>query len=288
MPGFLNYVNIVHGSDTPTVERKASMKQTDALLSSSGTGATGEQAHISLRNVTKHYDRLRALDNVSLDVQAGQVVAVIGPSGSGKSTLCRCINGLESIDSGSIEISGTPLPVEGPALAQLRTKVGMVFQAFNLFPHMTVLENITLAPMGVLGISKAESRQRAESLLERVGIQEKAGTYPADLSGGQQQRVAIARALAMEPEALLFDEPTSALDVEAIKEVLDVMANLAHAGMTMVVVTHEMGFANSAADRVVFMEGGRVVEESSPRDFFAHPQTDRGRKFMETVLAHRL
>jgi glutamate transport system ATP-binding protein len=263
------------------------VNESEVLVPTSGTGAGG-RPHIVLRNVTKHYDRLQALDDVSLKIEAGNVVAVVGPSGSGKSTLCRCINGLERIDSGSIEVSGTPLPDEGMELAQLRTRVGMVFQSFNLFPHMTVLENLTLAPVGVLGISKTEARQRAESLLERVGIQEKAKSYPADLSGGQQQRVAIARALAMEPEALLFDEPTSALDVEAIKEVLDVMADLAHAGMTMVVVTHEMGFANSAADRVVFMEGGRIVEESSPRNFFSHPETDRGRKFMETVLAHRL
>lgn len=245
-------------------------------------------AAVQLRDVSKRYGQFLALDNITLDVEAGKVVAVIGPSGSGKSTLCRCINGLEKIDSGSIELLGETLPKEGKALARMRTRVGMVFQSFNLFPHMSVLDNITLAPVGVLGVDGAVARDRAHSLLERVGIADKATSFPADLSGGQQQRVAIARALAMDPEILLFDEPTSALDVEAIKEVLDVMAELAHSGMTMLVVTHEMGFANSVADEIVFMERGSVIEQSSPKEFFAAPRTERGRLFMESVLAHRL
>lgn len=243
---------------------------------------------ILMRHVTKRYGDFVALNDVSLEVEAGKVVTVIGPSGSGKSTLCRCLNGLEQIDDGEIELFGQPLPEEGAELAKLRTQVGMVFQSFNLFPHMTALQNITLAPVGVLGISKDQAREKAEALLERVGIADKAKKFPAELSGGQQQRVAIARALAMEPKILLFDEPTSALDVQAIKEVLDVMADLANAGMTMVVVTHELGFAKSVADRVVFMEQGRIIEESSPKEFFAEPRTERARSFMETVLAHRL
>lgn len=251
-------------------------------------GPSGQRPYVSIRNVTKHYGDLVAINNVSLDIEEGQVVAIIGPSGSGKSTLCRCINGLEAIDDGDIEIAGLPLPKEGSDLARMRTKVGMVFQAFNLFPHMTVLQNIVLAPTQVAGLSKVEAKLRAEELLERVGIPEKAHKYPAELSGGQQQRVAIARALAMRPKVMLFDEPTSALDVEAIKEVLDVMADLARAGMTMVVVTHEMGFANSAADKVVLMEDGEIVEESTPKEFFAEPGTARGRAFMSKVLAHRL
>jgi glutamate transport system ATP-binding protein len=236
--------------------------------------------------INKHFGELHVLRDVSLNVDRGEVVVVIGPSGSGKSTLCRCINRLEPITSGKITIDGVALPEEGKALARLRADVGMVFQSFNLFAHKTILQNVTLGPIKVRKLSKDEARERGMKLLTRVGIAEKADNYPAELSGGQQQRAAIARALAMEPKLMLFDEPTSALDPEMIKEVLDVMVELAREGTTMVVVTHEMGFARSAAQRVAFMDGGRIVEIASPQQFFSHPETDRAKDFLSKILAH--
>jgi glutamate transport system ATP-binding protein len=223
---------------------------------------------------------------VDLAVEQGETVVVIGPSGSGKSTLIRCINRLERIDGGLIRVDGQPLPDEGKDLARLRADIGMVFQSFNLFAHMTVLQNVALGPTKVRGLSKDEARSRAMELLERVGIADKADRYPAEISGGQQQRAAIARALAMEPKVMLFDEPTSALDPEMIKEVLDVMIELASEGTTMIVVTHEMGFARSAARRVAFMDGGRIVEAAPPDQFFAEPETERARDFLSKILAH--
>ncbi len=239
-----------------------------------------------LDKVNKWFDQLHVLRDIDLSVGAGEVVVVIGPSGSGKSTLCRCINRLETIDSGSICIDGVPLPEEGRELARLRAQVGMVFQAFNLFAHKTVLQNVTLGPVKVLRRPKSVARERAMDLLERVGIADKADRYPAELSGGQQQRAAIARALAMEPKLMLFDEPTSALDPEMIAEVLDVMVGLARDGTTMIVVTHEMGFARSAAQRVAFMDQGRIVEVAAPEQFFSDPETERARDFLSKILAH--
>ncbi|UQX89050.1 amino acid ABC transporter ATP-binding protein [Jatrophihabitans telluris] len=241
---------------------------------------------VRLTDVSKHYGQFEALRQINLDIARGEVVVVVGASGSGKSTLCRCINRLESISSGTITVDGTPLPEEGRALAQLRSDVGMVFQSFNLFGHKTVLDNVTLGPTKVRGLGKAEAQTQARALLARVGVAEKENSYPAELSGGQQQRVAIARALAMKPKLMLFDEPTSALDPEMIKEVLDVMTELASDGMTMVVVTHEMGFARQAADRVVFMDAGQIAEEATPEDFFRAPKTDRARDFLSKILAH--
>jgi glutamate transport system ATP-binding protein len=241
---------------------------------------------IQLSGVNKYFGDYHALRDINLDVPAGQVVVLLGPSGSGKSTLCRTINRLETIDSGEIRIDGELLPEEGKDLARLRSDVGMVFQQFNLFSHMTIRDNITLAPMKVRGKSKAEANKLADRLLERVGIGAQADKYPAQLSGGQQQRVAIARALAMEPKIMLFDEPTSALDPEMINEVLDVMTSLAAEGMTMVVVTHEMGFARRAADRVVFMDGGAIVEEADPETFFTAPRSERARDFLSKILTH--
>jgi glutamate transport system ATP-binding protein len=226
------------------------------------------------------------LKNVSLQVGKGEVVVVIGPSGSGKSTLCRCINRLERHQEGTIEIDGTPVPDEGAALARLRSDVGMVFQSFNLFSHKTALQNVTLGPIRVQGISRAAAEERALALLARVGIADKAQSMPAQLSGGQQQRVAIARALAMQPKVMLFDEPTSALDPETINEVLDVMTTLAADGMTMLVVTHEMGFARRAADRVVFMADGRIVESAPPEQFFQQPRSERAKSFLASILHH--
>ena len=234
----------------------------------------------------KWFGDVHALDNVELTVDRGEVVVVLGPSGSGKSTLCRCINRLERPDSGTVTIDGAVVPEEGKALARLRADVGMVFQSFNLFAHKTVLQNLTLGPTKVRKMSKTQARDQAMALLERVGIADKAGRYPAELSGGQQQRAAIARALAMDPKVMLFDEPTSALDPEMISEVLDVMLELAAEGTTMVVVSHEMGFARSAAKRVVFMDQGRVVEIAPPDQFFTNPGTDRARDFLAKVLAH--
>jgi len=236
--------------------------------------------------INKHFGDLHVLRDVSLTVGRGEVVVVIGPSGSGKSTLCRCINRLEPITSGSITIDGVALPAEGKALARLRADVGMVFQSFNLFAHKTIIQNVTLGPIKVRKLTKDEARERGMKILTRVGIAEKADAYPAELSGGQQQRAAIARALAMEPKLMLFDEPTSALDPEMIKEVLDVMVELAREGTTMVVVTHEMGFARSAAQRVAFMDEGRIVEIASPQQFFSHPETDRAKDFLSKILAH--
>ena len=241
---------------------------------------------VVIDQVSKSFGDVRALADVSLTVDGGEVVVVIGPSGSGKSTLCRCINRLEPVDSGTITIDGVPLPEEGKALARLRADVGMVFQSFNLFAHKTVLQNVTLGPVKVRRLSKGEARERGMDLLERVGIAEKADRFPAELSGGQQQRAAIARALAMEPKLMLFDEPTSALDPEMIKEVLDVMIELASEGTTMIVVSHEMGFARSAAQRVVFMDEGRVVEVAPPEEFFSAPGTDRAKDFLSKILAH--
>jgi len=241
---------------------------------------------IVLENVHKWFGPLHVLDGVNLAVARGEVVVVIGPSGSGKSTLCRVINRLEPIQSGTVTFDGRPLPEEGRALARLRSEVGMVFQSFNLFAHKTILQNVMLGPIKVRREKPAAVHDRAMSLLDRVGIADQADKYPAQLSGGQQQRVAIARALAMQPKALLFDEPTSALDPEMVGEVLDVMTSLAREGMTMVVVTHEMGFARHAADRVVFMADGQLVEEAAPDEFFAHPKSDRARDFLSKILTH--
>ena len=246
----------------------------------------GADALVAVRSVDKYYGNVAALKDVTLEVARGEVVVVIGPSGSGKSTLCRCINRLETITSGEIAIDGVPLPQEGRALARLRAEVGMVFQSFNLFGHKNVLDNITMAPMSVAKVPRREAEQRARDLLERVGLAHKEQAMPAELSGGQQQRIAIARALAMQPKLMLFDEPTSALDPEMINEVLAVMVELAAEGMTMVVVTHEMGFARKAANRVVFMDAGQVVETGSPAEFFDNPRTDRARDFLSKVLTH--
>ena len=258
---------------------------------------------VVLDGVNKHFGQLHALKDINLSIGKGEVVVVIGPSGSGKSTLCRTINRLETIDSGTITLDGKLLPQEGKALAALRADVGMVFQSFNLFAHKTVLENVTLGPLKVRGQGKAEAEKRAHelldrvgvgnqadkdamALLERVGVGHQAPKLPAQLSGGQQQRVAIARALAMEPKVMLFDEPTSALDPEMIKEVLDAMVDLAQRGMTMVVVTHEMGFARTAANRVVFMADGAIVEENTPEEFFTNPRSDRAKDFLSKILTH--
>ena len=244
------------------------------------------QPVVVLDKVNKWFGPLHVLRDIDLSVDPGEVIVVIGPSGSGKSTLCRCINRLEPIDSGTIHVDGVPLPEEGKELARLRTQIGMVFQSFNLFAHKTVLANVTLGPVKARHQPKAEARERAMALLERVGIADKADRYPAELSGGQQQRVAIARALAMHPKVMLFDEPTSALDPEMIKEVLDVMVELAAEGMTMVVVTHEMGFARSAARRVVFMDEGAIVEVAPPEQFFSAPSSGRAQDFLSKILAH--
>ncbi|WP_298991719.1 amino acid ABC transporter ATP-binding protein [uncultured Pseudokineococcus sp.] len=239
-----------------------------------------------MSGVDKHFGDLHVLKAVDLTVGRGEVVVVIGPSGSGKSTLCRTINRLEGIDSGTITIDGADLPAEGKALARLRADVGMVFQAFNLFAHKTVLENVTLGPLKVRGAKKADAEKRGRELLDRVGVGHQADKYPAQLSGGQQQRVAIARALAMDPKVMLFDEPTSALDPEMINEVLEVMTDLAKSGMTMVVVTHEMGFARRAADRVVFMADGELVEQADPETFFTAPTSPRAKDFLSKIFTH--
>jgi glutamate transport system ATP-binding protein len=241
---------------------------------------------VVLDHVDKWFGDLHVLQDINMSIARGEVVVVIGPSGSGKSTLCRTINRLETIDKGTITLDGQPLPSEGKALAAHRAEVGMVFQSFNLFAHKTILENVTLGPIKVRGMDKAAAEEKARSLLERVGVANQADKYPAQLSGGQQQRVAIARALAMEPKVMLFDEPTSALDPEMIKEVLDAMVDLAKRGMTMVVVTHEMGFARTAADRVVFMSDGQIVEENTPNEFFSNPQSARAQDFLGKILKH--
>ncbi|MEJ8655356.1 MULTISPECIES: amino acid ABC transporter ATP-binding protein [Streptomyces] len=243
-------------------------------------------ALVELRHVEKHFGTLHVLQDINLTIDRGEVVVVIGPSGGGKSTLCRAVNRLETIDSGEISIDGKPLPEEGRELARLRAEVGMVFQSFNLFAHKTVLQNVTLGQIKVRGTDKRSAEVRARSLLDRVGVGSQADKYPAQLSGGQQQRVAIARALAMDPKVMLFDEPTSALDPEMVNEVLEVMRQLARDGMTMVVVTHEMGFARSAANRVVFMADGRIVEESAPDEFFSNPRTERAKDFLSKILHH--
>ena len=248
--------------------------------------ATRTAPLLRLNGVNKWFGDLHVLQDIDLSVERGEVVVVIGPSGSGKSTLCRTINRLEAISQGEIAIDGQRLPEEGRDLARLRSDVGMVFQSFNLFAHKTILENVTLGPIKVRGQRKAEAERRARELLERVGVAAQADKYPAQLSGGQQQRVAIARALAMDPKIMLFDEPTSALDPEMINEVLDVMTSLARDGMTMIVVTHEMGFARRAADRVVFMDGGRVVEDADPETFFTSPRSDRAKDFLSKILNH--
>jgi glutamate transport system ATP-binding protein len=241
---------------------------------------------VELSKVNKWFGDLHVLKDIDLAVSHREVVVVIGPSGSGKSTLCRCINRLERIQSGEIRIDGTVIPEEGKALARLRADVGMVFQSFNLFAHKTALQNVTLGPVKSLKLSKRDADERAMALLERVGIADKARRYPAELSGGQQQRVAIARSLAMRPKLMLFDEPTSALDPEMINEVLDVMTGLAEDGMTMLVVTHEMGFARSAANRVVFMDEGQIVETGTPEAFFGDTTSERARVFLSKVLHH--
>jgi len=249
------------------------------------TGAADDPL-VVMRGVNKHFGPLHVLRDVTTTVDRGEDVVVIGPSGSGKSTLCRTINRLEPIDSGTITVDGRPLPAEGRELAKLRADVGMVFQSFNLFSHKTILQNVTLGPVKVRRRPKAEAEQRAMELLERVGIANQAGKLPGQLSGGQQQRAAIARALAMEPKLMLFDEPTSALDPEMINEVLDVMTTLAKEGMTMVVVTHEMGFARRAADRVVFMADGALVEQAPPEEFFSAPKSERAKDFLSKILSH--
>jgi len=241
---------------------------------------------VQISNVNKHFGDLHVLKDIDLTVGKGEVVVVLGPSGSGKSTLCRTINRLETHETGEIRIDGVPLPDEGKDLARLRAEVGMVFQSFNLFAHKTILENVTLGPMKVRKQKKADAEKRAQELLERVGVAHQAEKYPAQLSGGQQQRVAIARSLAMDPKVMLFDEPTSALDPEMINEVLDVMTQLAKSGMTMIVVTHEMGFARRAANRVVFMDDGQIVEDAAPEDFFNNPTSDRAKDFLGKILTH--
>ena len=241
---------------------------------------------IEVASVSKWYGEHRVLTDCSTSVERGEIVVVCGPSGSGKSTLIKCINGLERIDQGQIIVDGVSVGDRGTNLARLRARIGMVFQSFELYPHMTVTQNITLAPMKALKRSRAEAMSRAHGLLEQVGLREFADRYPANLSGGQQQRVAIARALAMDPIAMLFDEPTSALDPEMIDEVLDVMTGLARAGMTMIVVTHEMGFARRVADRVVFMDRGLIVEDTPKNTFFDHPRTERAAQFLSRILHH--
>jgi glutamate transport system ATP-binding protein len=257
-----------------------------AASSPTSSGAGTGQPLVVLDHVDKWFGDLHVLQDINLTINRGEVVVVIGPSGSGKSTLCRAINRLEPIQEGTISLDGEPLPEEGKALARLRAEVGMVFQSFNLFAHKTILENVTLGPTKVRGLKKEDADRRAWELLERVGVEQQANKYPAQLSGGQQQRVAIARALAMDPKVMLFDEPTSALDPEMIKEVLDVMVDLAERGMTMVVVTHEMGFARTAAHRVIFMSDGQVVEENTPEEFFTNPKSERAKDFLGKILKH--
>lgn len=250
------------------------------------TATENANSMIRLTGVNKYFGDYHALMDINLDIPAGQVVVLLGPSGSGKSTLCRTIDRLETIDSGEIYIDGVLLPEEGKDLAALRSEVGMCFQQFNLFSHMTILDNVTLAPMKVRGMSRKDAEEEAHALLRRVGIDAQADKYPAQLSGGQQQRVAIARSLAMRPKVMLFDEPTSALDPEMINEVLDVMASLAAEGMTMVCVTHEMGFAKKVANRVLFLADGKIVEDSTPDKFFSDPESDRAKDFLAKILGH--
>lgn len=242
-------------------------------------------ALICIRDLSKSYGKTEVLHSIDLDIAAGEVVVVIGPSGSGKSTLIRCINLLEEYQKGEITVDGKKV-VRGRSLAKVRAEVGMVFQSFNLYPHLTALANVALGPLRVRGMARAQANARAKALLEKVGLAEHADKLPGQLSGGQQQRVAIARALAMEPKVLLFDEPTSALDPEMVGEVLDVMQNLARTGVTMVIVTHEMGFARRVADRVIFMEAGRLVEQGAPEQFFGSPREPRTQAFLNAILKH--
>ncbi|TDP89188.1 glutamate transport system ATP-binding protein [Labedaea rhizosphaerae] len=255
-------------------------------MTEANTESNSAAPMIRMQAVNKHFGPLHVLKDIELEVPRGQVVIVLGPSGSGKSTLCRSINRLETIDSGVIEVDGKALPAEGKALARLRADVGMVFQQFNLFAHKSIVDNVLLAPVKVRKVSQSEARKTAMELLERVGIANQADKYPAQLSGGQQQRAAIARALAMRPKVMLFDEPTSALDPEMVQEVLDVMTSLAKEGMTMLVVTHEMGFARRAADRVIFMSDGEIVEDSTPDEFFTAPKSGRAKDFLAKILTH--
>ena len=250
-------------------------------------GGGGAEGHlVELERVRKSFGDNLVLDGIDLTIDRGEVVVIAGPSGSGKSTMLRCINGLEGIDDGDVRFDGRSLARAGKELNRIRAQIGMVFQQFNLFAHRTVMENLTMAPVEVKGLSKVEAHEKAERLLDRVGLTEKSDAFPADLSGGQQQRVAIARALAMEPKLMLFDEPTSALDPEMIREVLDVMRDLARDGMTMAVVTHEMGFAREVGDRIVFIDGGQIVEQAPPQEFFAAARSERARDFVDKIIHH--
>ncbi len=262
------------------------MKETEAKRPIMPDAGADNRPLVELTHVEKHYGDLHVLKDINLTVRKGEVLVIVGPSGSGKSTMCRNISRLEPIDSGDIRIDGKPLPQEGKELAKLRAEVGMVFQSFNLFANKTILENVTLAPIKVRHMDKKEAEDLAMDLLGRVGVASQASKMPSQLSGGQQQRVAIARALAMQPKVMLFDEPTSALDPEMVNEVLDVMVELAHEGMTMLCVTHEMGFARKVADKVVFMADGQILEQSTPDDFFEHPKTDRAKDFLSKILTH--
>ena len=262
------------------------MKETEAKRPIMPDAGADNRPLVELTHVEKHYGDLHVLKDINLTVRKGEVLVIVGPSGSGKSTMCRTINRLETIDSGDIRIDGKPLPQEGKELAKLRAEVGMVFQSFNLFANKTILENVTLAPIKVRHMDKKEAEDLAMDLLGRVGVASQASKMPSQLSGGQQQRVAIARALAMQPKVMLFDDPTSALDPEMVNEVLDVMVELAHEGMTMLCVTHEMGFARKVADKVVFMADGQILEQSTPDDFFEHPKTDRAKDFLSKILTH--
>ena len=262
------------------------MKETEAKRPIMPDAGADNRPLVELTHVEKHYGDLHVLKDINLTVRKGEVLVIVGPSGSGKSTMCRTINRLETIDSGDIRIDGKPLPQEGKELAKLRAEVGMVFQSFNLFANKTILENVTLAPIKVRHMDKKEAEDLAMDLLGRVGVASQASKMPSQLSGGQQQRVAIARALAMQPKVMLFDEPTSALDPEMVNEVLDVMVQLAREGMTMLCVTHEMGFARKVADKVVFMADGQILEQSTPDDFFEHPKTDRAKDFLSKILTH--
>jgi glutamate transport system ATP-binding protein len=249
-------------------------------------GNVGTGHLVELERVRKSFGDNLVLEDIDLTIDRGEVVVIAGPSGSGKSTMLRCINGLEGIDSGDVRFDGNSLAKAGKRVNRIRAEIGMVFQQFNLFAHKTVMQNLTMAPVEVKGLEKARARERAERLLERVGLTEKSDAFPADLSGGQQQRVAIARALAMEPKLMLFDEPTSALDPEMIREVLDVMRDLARDGMTMAVVTHEMGFAREVCDRLVFIDEGKIVEQAPPQEFFAHAKSERARDFVDKIIHH--
>ena len=262
------------------------MKETEAKRPIMPDAGADNRPLVELTHVEKHYGDLHVLKDINLTVRKGEVLVIVGPSGSGKSTMCRTINRLETIDSGDIRIDGKPLPQEGKELAKLRAEVGMVFQSFNLFANKTILENVTLAPIKVRHMDKKEAEDLAMDLLGRVGVASQASKMPSQLSGGQQQRVAIARALAMQPKVMLFDEPTSALDPEMVNEVLDVMVELAHEGMTMLCVTHEMGFARKAANKIVFMADGQILERGTPDEFFEHPKTDRAKDFLSKILTH--